>query len=324
MRVKRVVAGVDFTPRSLAAARWAASHFAPDAAIVLTHVVPVPTVPRFLRPIVGDAEGAVNGATPAMLGALRGVASTIGERRSSVDVRCGDPASGLINAVVNAEADLLCIARGRERQASQAAGETLRRLLRDSPVPVLVAVGSPAAEPSRILAGVGDDALGDAALRVAAAIAARTEAHLDAMHVLDAELEEHARAVASSAPVAFARHIARHASPERLLLDRTEEWLRERLADVGAAPGRSAAIAAYGDAGREIVARARRSGAQLIVLGSASDAGRAPAGLTQFVTMAAPCPVLVLPCDTGAESLSGALWGDTRATGRWRRGTASP
>jgi nucleotide-binding universal stress UspA family protein len=49
LQLRKIVVGVDFTDASLAAARWAATHFAPDAEIVLAHVVPSVRVPSFLR-----------------------------------------------------------------------------------------------------------------------------------------------------------------------------------------------------------------------------------------------------------------------------------
>jgi hypothetical protein len=39
LELRKIVVGVDFTDASLAAARWAAAHFAPDAEIVLVHMV---------------------------------------------------------------------------------------------------------------------------------------------------------------------------------------------------------------------------------------------------------------------------------------------
>jgi hypothetical protein len=64
-----------------------------------------------------------------------------------------------------------------------------------------------------------------------------------------------------------------------------------------------------GDAGQEIVATARRSGADVIVVGRGGDRSHAevPAGAlcvgsaARLVLWAAPCPVLVLPLDRAAR-----------------------
>lgn len=47
MKIRRIVVGVDFREPSVAAARWTARELAPDAEIVLLHVVDVPRPPAF-------------------------------------------------------------------------------------------------------------------------------------------------------------------------------------------------------------------------------------------------------------------------------------
>src|SRR5688500_20154594 len=61
MQFNRIVVGIDFSANSLAASRWVAHHFAPDADVVLVHVVAPPDVlslPRSEERRVGKGRGA--------------------------------------------------------------------------------------------------------------------------------------------------------------------------------------------------------------------------------------------------------------------------
>ena len=45
MELQRIVVGIDFSDASLAVARWVAKTLAPDAELLLVHVVPEPDAP---------------------------------------------------------------------------------------------------------------------------------------------------------------------------------------------------------------------------------------------------------------------------------------
>jgi nucleotide-binding universal stress UspA family protein len=49
MRFRKIVVGIDFSEASLAAARWVADHLAPDAELLLVHVVSLPRPPVYLQ-----------------------------------------------------------------------------------------------------------------------------------------------------------------------------------------------------------------------------------------------------------------------------------
>jgi len=68
---RRVVIGVDFSDASLAAARWAAMHLAPDAEVVLAHVLPEPVAPPYLQPHLPPAEEFSAALAPVYYGGLR-------------------------------------------------------------------------------------------------------------------------------------------------------------------------------------------------------------------------------------------------------------
>ena len=49
MKFERVVIGIDFSERSIAAAQWVARSFVPKAELMLVHVLECPPPPHFLR-----------------------------------------------------------------------------------------------------------------------------------------------------------------------------------------------------------------------------------------------------------------------------------
>ena len=72
----RVLLGVDFSPASLAAARWATAHVAPRSNALLSHVLPFPE--QSGEDDDGDRERAqsLRQLKPALFGGLGGFAAT--------------------------------------------------------------------------------------------------------------------------------------------------------------------------------------------------------------------------------------------------------
>src|SRR3954463_14154920 len=73
----RVVAGVDFSPASLAAIRWAASNIAKQAEVVGAYVAPPPGGLWDEDRLDRDELRAVRQTTPAVYGGLGGFAATL-------------------------------------------------------------------------------------------------------------------------------------------------------------------------------------------------------------------------------------------------------
>jgi nucleotide-binding universal stress UspA family protein len=329
MEFHKVVVGVDFSAASIAAARWAATHLAPRAELVLVHVLPEPEAPPFVRPYLPSMLELVEELAPSLYGGLRGVAELIDVGRTRLDMRAGVPAAGLARAAADAGADLICLGRTRSRRGSARFGATTaQRLLAGTQLPVLVvpAVGAEAAgragPPARILAAIDARPSGWRVVHGAWRIALACEARVDALHVLAPELPALVRAHRHAGEGADStRRLSRHASgdarargrEEPDLFHLTREWIDCHLDAVGAPPTRARACVRVGDPGQEIVAFAHVAGADLIAMGrggdgpgapsppsapgaTASSSGAVPLGsTTRLVMWAAPCPVLVLP-----------------------------
>lgn len=77
--LERILVGVDFRQPSLAAARWASTHFGTRTRIGLAHVRSVPEVPGFANPMMPALDDRLERRVGSPLPGLRGFAATLGD-----------------------------------------------------------------------------------------------------------------------------------------------------------------------------------------------------------------------------------------------------
>jgi nucleotide-binding universal stress UspA family protein len=318
MPFRRVVIGVDFSDASLAAARWAAMHLAPDAEVVLAHVLPEPVAPPYFQPHLPPAEEFSAALAPVYYGGLRGLAELIGARRTRIHMSAGAPADALARTAEQLGADLLCVGRGRRRRGGTRFGATaVQRLLARTDLPTVIVPAGARGAPERILAAVDAGADGERVTDAACRLAARFEARVEALHVIDEELQALAE-VAQEVSVAAADACLADASggengairpnaaaEATLLRDLASGWVEALLVAQAHVPSRARASIRFGDAGQQVLAHAAARGADLVVVGRGRDVPRerSHGGLrfvgstTRLIAWAAQCPVLVLPVD---------------------------
>jgi nucleotide-binding universal stress UspA family protein len=315
LQLRRIVVGVDFTDTSLAAARWAAAHFAPDAEIVLVHVMPSVRVPSFVRAhLPPPAEVAATTARSLYRG-LSGLADLVAGRRARAHVLLGEPAEALAFVAEEVGADVVCVGRGRHRRGSARFGATTpQRMLARTRVPTLVVPAGRVETPDRVIVAVDERPGGKYLFAVACGLAAAFEAGVDALHVIEPELQHFVSAVTevrdSGAGVRVyeapeTRDDAGDHVHDSWLQARARAWVDAMLDEAGPDGAWTAPAIRSGDAGQEIIRHAREQRADLIVLGRGGDACDAPAqgrrlplgSTARLVLWAAPCPVLVLPLD---------------------------
>lgn len=289
MSPERILVGVDFRQPSLAAARWAAAHFG-TCAIELAHVLPIPEVPAFLRPSMPALDDRLKTASASPLPALRGFAGTLGVKNLSIQVRVGPTVDSLAEAAATFGADLVVLGR---KALDGSRGRTLERLIRRLAVPALVVDGHVRGSPRRILAAVDDASVGRKVVEWAGALAQHFGAELTLLHALSQSLLSHQwlweERACESDSVSLGKS-SRWVAP-------THAWL-QRLGDsVGQSAG-SRTIVAVGAPGPVMLARARVSRADLIVVGrngahamSTADIGSA----TRLTLRATKVPILVVP-----------------------------
>jgi nucleotide-binding universal stress UspA family protein len=290
--LERMLVGVDFRQPSLAAARWAATHFGSCTRMELAHVLSVPEIPGFLKPLMPALDDRLEIAAASPLPGLRGFAATLGAKDLSVQVRVGPVVQSLADAARSLEADLVVLGR---KALAGSRGRTLARLIRQLPVPALVIGGGTEARPRRILAAVDDAPIGHEVVDWAAALAHHFGAELTLLHVLRDTLLAHDWLWQEDARAESA--CGRLGSSFRWVAP-THAWLRA----LGRSDGRppvARTIVAVGAAGPVILERARAVRADLIVLGrnGADATGSAEIGsATRLVLRGTQVPALIVPC----------------------------
>jgi nucleotide-binding universal stress UspA family protein len=287
MRFSRILIAVDFSEPSLAATRWIARHFGQDAEIVLAHVVDIPQPPSFLRGKLPPHDELVHTTSHGAEQRLAEVAASLGSHRVSAHVRVGRAAEQIHELAQEVDADLIAVGdHGRRRGIWAVLGTTAERLLESAKVPVLLAAHLPDGAPARVLAPVDASDLSRDVLVAAGEIARHFDAELIALHVFDPLVYGRVRLVAAPGG----------GSGGELRLS-AEQWLEERIAELGLNGERTRACVALGVPGYEILSAANREAVELIVMGSrgGQPLSRVLLGsVARSVVRGAPCPIIVL------------------------------
>jgi nucleotide-binding universal stress UspA family protein len=247
-----VVIGIDFTPASLAGARWAASYLTRASETVLAHVVPP------VDDVVDSTAGGAPSDQATTAAGLVGFGETLALAQPRATVLAGRPSHVLHTLVAQTGADLLILGR-RADSARRRVGEpnVRERAARRTAASVLVVPQGTTRGPNHVLAAIDDGPFTALVLRAAAAIAAVHGISLSILRVLPPVSGAYERIIdgarrtrrgdrsESPAEVATEADLPAPASPRRL----------------------SRIVTRYGDPAREIVSAAAALGAALIVVG---------------------------------------------------------
>jgi nucleotide-binding universal stress UspA family protein len=290
----RVVVGVDFSRPALSAAEWVARDFAPEAELVLAYAIEVAESPEgeASRPEAPAPDSnSMRGSAAERLSAL---ANSLGGRVIRTHIVNDRPATALATLATQCGADLIVVGPYSDRPNPFGRfGSTADRLVRISPVSVLVAAGSPRGRPRHLLVPVDDVDLAAVAIEWAKVLSRRHSAGVTLMHILDERWQEtYARVSAvrdgDNAPFSTGW------SPGSIKAT-AESWLAS-LAEQLPPPAAVQLAVETGVPGPEIVTAARRTAADLIVMGRRGVGHAPPSGIGSTASIAlrgAPCPVLV-------------------------------
>lgn len=276
-RLGRIAVGVDLGEPSQAAAAWVARQLEPDAELLLVHALDTEAEGALGERRRERSEEELASAMELAQERLQYMAEELPCR--SVSIRIGnDRPSWVIGREAEAwGAELIVVGpHGGQAEAWARLGSTAERLVRVSPIPVLRVAIPPSAPPRRLLAAVDRVTLTVAVLEWARLLAQRYEAELTLLHVVESDGEEH-RAEA-------------------------EAWLAELRREL---PDSTAAetVLVAGQPGAAVLSEARRTGADLVIMGRRGQGRAMPAVLGSTVSEVlhqADCPVLVVvdPSDT--------------------------
>lgn len=303
--LERVMIATDFREPSSEAARWATRHLAPEAEHLIVHVLDVPEPPTVLAGRYGSREEllrtvreGVRQRLEKLRIALRPEPHRDGALPIRTMVREGQPADEIARLVEAGDVDLVVMGEhGRddqERSAWTMLGTTVERVLRASPVPVLVARELPEGPPRNLLVAVDGSKPSLRALAWADFLRSRFGGSVTALHVESPFIFDYADLVPSSSDVAAIAEQSPTHKPGWVLA--REEWLLEEVRRAGINPDTIALRVAIGRPADEILAEQKRNGADLIVMGTHGTGTfvRALLGsVANAVLHGAPCSVLV-------------------------------
>ena len=277
MDLMRIVIGIDFSPASVDAARWAARQFGDEVELILAHAVALP-------------KQQLEDATKR----LRDLGDSISAKRVRIDVREGDAARSLSDIALESNADLLIVgARGERADFDRAIGTTAQHAVRESTIPVLIVARPQAGRISHILVPVDDHLTARDSLRWAALLSNRLNARVTILHIETAGMMSQAASPAGSPPGDPQPHEKPGSDNGR----NADRWIDLARAS-GISRDRVTGEEASGVPAVEILSASDRNAADIIVMGrrTGRDLRRAVLGsVTATIVSDPPCSVLVVP-----------------------------
>lgn len=260
LTVRRVLVATDFSEPSQLVARWTVRHLLGDAELVLVHIVPPVRVPAFLGQSVPTAEALGETMRRGADMRLRELSASLGAGRVWPEVRPGEAAVQIAAVARDYAVDLIVVgAQGERTGAARWLGHTADRIVRSTRVPVLIGRNPlPDAAPQRLMAAIDDSPETARILAWTELLARRFAAAALVLHVVEPPLSSAIQL--GAAGVNPEQTLARLGESASRWLDEQVAGLRERIDGV-------TTTVAFGDAATEILAAAKRIGADLIIVG---------------------------------------------------------
>jgi nucleotide-binding universal stress UspA family protein len=293
-RIRSVVVATDFSDTSFDGALWACTHVCPAAKVTLLHIVDPPDRPTFAAHVLPPASEIEAVAREDAWRRIRAAAARFPLPSPSCEVRVGKPYEETVRAAADLGADLIIIGpHGDRPRPSRFLGTTAERIVRTSPVPVLVTTAPPQDVPRRLLVPVDDASVTERVLEWTRDVAETFDADVTLLHVWSNAVYSH---VASMSFATEHDEASARTEIERELSTAAEQWLT-KLARTGFKRDRVTSIVSYGNAGDIALELAESTRAEMIVIGRHGRRLIAPAMLGSTigtVLRGARCPVLVV------------------------------
>jgi universal stress protein E len=288
VKLERIVVGIDFSQPSVEAARWVATVLAPQAELVLAHVIDIPQPPGVLRALAKPTDALESTAHEGADRKLREVSRAAQVMRSWIEVRRGSASETLVAIANDYRADLLVVGSHRERGTLRNwLGSTAERLVRLSKIPVLLAANPADVAPRHVLAAVDGSSISAAVAAWASSLARFFHAELTRLSVVSSSAPTSMLAEAERAPASQPEGRSQSAPGERGENTSTPDPVLDGTTD-------SAAEFTFGEPGQEILAAAERKGSGLIVVGRHGTRRALFGSVSKEVLRGALCPVLVI------------------------------
>src|SRR5215211_4430656 len=184
MRFSRIVVGMDFSDMAINSAKWVSEHFAPDAEIILVHVIDPPDRPRFSLGLLPAPDVVEAAGREYAMRRTKELAPIFGNTAPRCEIRVGKPYEEMTKIASELTADLLVIGPHDDRpRPLRFLGTTAERIVRTSSVPVLVTTNPPAGRPRKLLVPVDDASITPALLEATRDLAEAFDADVALLHV---------------------------------------------------------------------------------------------------------------------------------------------
>jgi nucleotide-binding universal stress UspA family protein len=290
---------MDFSETSIVAARWAVEHFAPNADITLVHVIDLPERPAFAEELLPATDTIESVARRSAERHMRNAIASISPR-AGFEIRFGKPHEQIVEAARARRAEVIIVGPHDDRHArSRWLGATAERIVRTSPIPVLVTVDPPPRPPQTLLVPVNESRLTGSILAWASQFAESFDAEVKLLHVWSESLYAY---VASMSHAESSDELTAQRAVEQEIRDATTHWLAD-LTEAGFRGRRAAAIVRHGQVADVTLDIAAATHADLIVMGRSGGLVMSPppfGSTLRTVLHRAPCSVFVV-----AEPLAG-------------------
>jgi nucleotide-binding universal stress UspA family protein len=290
---------MDFSETSIVAARWAVEHFAPNADITLVHVIDLPERPAFAEELLPATDTIESVARRSAERHMRKAIASISPR-AGFEIRFGKPHEQIVEAARARRAEVIIVGPHDDRHArSRWLGATAERIVRTSPIPVLVTVDPPPRPPQTLLVPVNESRLTGSILAWASQFAESFDAEVKLLHVWSESLYAY---VASMSHAESSDELTAQRAVEQEIRDATTHWLAD-LTEAGFRGRRAAAIVRHGQVADVTLDIAAATHADLIVMGRSGGLVMSPppfGSTLRTVLHRAPCSVFVV-----AEPLAG-------------------
>ena len=294
MTVRKIVVGMDFSDAAIAAAKWTSQWFAPAADLVLVHAIEVQHRPIFALGVMPPSDAIQAAALDFATSRIDEVARSLPTTNIQKEIRSGKPTDVIHQVVFDLGADLVVIGpHGMRPHTAGLLGSVADRIVRLSPVSVLVAKNPRQRTPKRILVAVDDSRMTPHVLARARSLADAFDAQVTLVHVWSDAVYSHVASM--SYATAHDEHKARREIRDEIT-NEGRRWL-EKLAHTGLGSDRAKVVVTHGNAGDETLTIADGLDPDLIILGRRGSGLVAAALLGSTlgtVVNRGRCPVLVV------------------------------
>ena len=302
MKIEKMLIAVDLSDTANTAARYAATQFAPDAEVILLHVIDPVRRPRFAPETFPSEDALESIAREYATRRMAELSTSLARSRVRSEIRVGRPEEQVAAMASEIGASIVVIGpHGDRPRPWKFLGTTADRITRTCRVPILVATNPAEHSPRRILVPVDDDGIASEVLASTRDLAERFDADIALLYVVSNAVYGH---VASMSYATTSDDARAEQEIEKELAGAAARWLAE-IARTGVNRDRVSSEAAYGNAGEVTVETAARLNADLIVIGRRGSGLVRPALLGSTVATVlhgARCPVLVVTSPTDARS----------------------